>query len=195
MGDHMDDNLLIQDPRPVRADAVKNRELLLETAQRLFAQQGVDAVTMSEVAEVAGVGKGTLYRHFANKVDLCQVLIDQDQRGFQNRTLTRLREQGDVRTDLEWYLRETLAFILRNREILFTSAVGETLQHPAHRWWRQTIRGLLLRLNPLINVDYAADLLYIMVDPRTVQFQLQTQGYDSTFICDNIIAVVNRLIG
>src|SRR3954463_5721727 len=98
----MDDNLIFPDPRPSRADAVKNRQLLMQTAQRLFADKGVDAVTMENLADAAGVGKGTLYRHFPKgKVELCQVLIDQDQRDLQDRTLKRLREHGDPLLDLE----------------------------------------------------------------------------------------------
>ena len=190
----MDDNLILPDPRPARADAVKNRKLLLETAQRLFEQNGVEAVTMSEVAEAAGVGKGTLYRHFANKVELCQVLIDEDQRDFQNRALARFRKRGDVRADLEWYVGEVIAFIGRNQEILFTIAADAPLQHPAHRWWRQTIRGLLQQLHPVVDVEYAADLLFVMLDPRTIQFQMHVHGFSAAHIGANLITVLDSLL-
>ncbi len=194
MGDRMDNNLILPDPRPIRADAVKNRALLLDTAQRLFAQNGVEAVTMSEVAEAAGVGKGTLYRHFANKVELCQVLIDEDQRDFQNRALARLRQRGDVRTDLEWYVGEVIAFIVRNQEILFTIASDTSLYHPAHRWWRQTIRGLLQQLHPVVDVEYAADLIFVMLNPRTIQFQMEIHGYSAVHIGANLIRVLDSLL-
>ena len=191
----MEDNLILPNPRPSRADALKNRELLLQTAQRLFARSGVDAVTMSEVAEAAGVGKGTLYRHFANKVELCQVLVDQDQRDLQNRTLVRLRESGDPRADLEWFLREVTAFVLRNQSLVFAEAsIGLLLDHPAHLWWRQTIRGLLLRLSPQIDVEYAADVFFIMLDPRTIHFQLTARAYDSARITNGLIAVLQHLL-
>jgi len=193
----MDDNLIFPDHRPARADAVKNRELLLETAQRLFSENGVDAVTMSDVATAAGVGKGTLYRHFPNgKADLCQLLIDQDQRDLQNRTLARLREYGDPLLDLEWFLYEVAAFVMRNQALVFAEAsIGVLLDHPAHSWWRQTIRGLLLRINPRIDVDYTADLLFVMLDPRTVHFQVTARGYSTERITDGLTTVLRRLIG
>ncbi len=191
----MDDNLILPDPRPTRADAVKNRALLLQTAHRLFAENGVDAVTMSEVAEAAGVGKGTLYRHFPNgKPDLCQVLIDQDQRDLQNSTLARLRQQGDPLDDLEWFLGEVIAFVIRNQQLVFAeAALGILLDHPAHLWWRQTIRGLLLRLNPQIDADYSADVLFIMLDPRTIHYQLETRGYDAARINTALINLLHQL--
>ncbi|HVU12033.1 MAG TPA: helix-turn-helix domain-containing protein [Phototrophicaceae bacterium] len=191
----MDDNLILVDHRPSRADAIKNRELLLQTAQRLFDLKGVDAVTMSDVAEAAGVGKGTLYRHFSNKNDLCQVLIDQDQRDLQERTLARLREQGDPLADLEWFLREVVAFVSRNQAVVFAmAALGTQLDHPAHLWWRQTIRGLLLRLKPQVDVEYTTDMLFVMLDPRTIHYQLSGRGYSFERIADALVAILDRLV-
>jgi AcrR family transcriptional regulator len=59
-----------------RADAQRNRDLLLEAAAAEFAARGVDA-TASGIAARAGVAKGTLFRHFATKSDLVDaILID-----------------------------------------------------------------------------------------------------------------------
>ena len=55
--------------RPVRADARRNIETLLEAAMKVFAVSGVDAPAR-EIAEKAGVGVGTLYRHFPKRSDL-----------------------------------------------------------------------------------------------------------------------------
>ena len=191
----MDDNLILTTPRPTRADAVKNRELLLETAQRLFDERGVDAVTMSDVAEAAGVGKGTLYRHFANKIELCQVLIDEDQRDLQNRTLARLREGGSPIENLEWFLREVVAFVSRNQAFVFAeSAFAMLPDHPAHIWWRQTIRGLLLRIQPNLDADYLADVFFVMLDPRTISYQIIARGYTFEQITDAQVALLRRVI-
>lgn len=56
-------------PRPVRADAKRNTESLLEAALAVFATSGVDA-PVREIAERAGVGVGTVYRHFPSRADL-----------------------------------------------------------------------------------------------------------------------------
>jgi AcrR family transcriptional regulator len=57
--------------RPLRADAQRNRDRLLETAVRAFSQGGPD-VTLDSIAKDAGVGIGTLYRHFPTR----EALID-----------------------------------------------------------------------------------------------------------------------
>ena len=55
--------------RPVRADAQRNTDALLEAALAVFATSGVDA-PVREIAEKAGVGVGTVYRHFPTRADL-----------------------------------------------------------------------------------------------------------------------------
>lgn len=53
-------------PRKPRADAERNRLRLLDTAKRTFAAKGPD-VSLEDIAQSAGVGIGTLYRHFPNR--------------------------------------------------------------------------------------------------------------------------------
>lgn len=59
---------------PLRADARRNREAVLDAAADLFAQRG-ESVQMEEIAERAGLGVGTLYRHFADKQALQAAII------------------------------------------------------------------------------------------------------------------------
>jgi AcrR family transcriptional regulator len=59
------------DPRPLRADAQRNRDRLLEAAVRAFSQDGPD-VTLDAIAKDAGVGIGTLYRHFPTREALVE---------------------------------------------------------------------------------------------------------------------------
>jgi AcrR family transcriptional regulator len=57
--------------RPMRADARRNREALLQAAAELFAEEGTD-VSLEVVAARAGVGIGTLYRNFPNRDSLVE---------------------------------------------------------------------------------------------------------------------------
>ncbi|WP_329106980.1 TetR/AcrR family transcriptional regulator [Micromonospora sp. NBC_01699] len=60
--------------RPLRADAVRNRRLLLAAAADEFAERGMDA-SVADIARRAGVGKGTVFRHFATKDDLIAAIV------------------------------------------------------------------------------------------------------------------------
>ena len=59
----------------VRADARRNRARLVEAARRLFAEVGIEAASMNDVARRAGVGPGTLWRHFPNKEALIAEVV------------------------------------------------------------------------------------------------------------------------
>jgi AcrR family transcriptional regulator len=60
--------------RPLRADAAKNRERILEAAEATFTAEGVSA-PIDAVAQRAGVGVGTVYRHFPTKEALFEAIV------------------------------------------------------------------------------------------------------------------------
>ncbi|MBI1279092.1 MAG: TetR family transcriptional regulator [Anaerolineaceae bacterium] len=193
-----DESLNVIDSSRSRADAIKNRALLLATAKRLFAEQSVAGVTMSAVADAAGVGKGTLYRHFENKFELSMALLDEDQRDLQDRTLSRMRETGGTLDTLKWFIGEVLLFTDRNQELLCVNA-GESgpigsLAHPAHWWWRTTIRGLVAQINPVCDADYIADSIFVLVDVHNIYFLLSERGYSLGQIIENMQDMIGRML-
>jgi len=62
------------EPRPLRADAERNRKRLLDAAAEVFAEQGLEAST-AEIARRAGVGHGTVFRRFPTKDDLVAAIV------------------------------------------------------------------------------------------------------------------------
>ena len=63
--------------RSKRADAKRNYERLVSAARDTFAERGGDA-SMEEIAKVAGVGIGTLYRHFPKRIDVVEAVYRTD---------------------------------------------------------------------------------------------------------------------
>jgi AcrR family transcriptional regulator len=64
-------------PRRLRADAQRNSGALLEAAKTVFGTSGVDAPA-KEIADLAGVGVGTLYRHFPQRSDLVKAVLQRE---------------------------------------------------------------------------------------------------------------------
>jgi AcrR family transcriptional regulator len=87
----------------LRADARRNREAILDAASELFARRG-ENVQMDEIAERAGLGVGTLYRHFTDKQALRAAII-----GRRFETMTSLaRTAGQIEDP--WLAFETLLY-------------------------------------------------------------------------------------
>jgi len=69
-------------PPAERADAARNRRLLLATAREIIAGEGAGKLTMDGLAERAGLGKGTVFRRFRTRAGIFQALLDDDERDF-----------------------------------------------------------------------------------------------------------------
>ncbi len=66
-----------------RTDAARNRERILCAARRLFDERGASCVSMDEIAEQAGVGKGTLFRRFGSRAALATAVLSENEAALQ----------------------------------------------------------------------------------------------------------------
>ncbi|HEX4223880.1 MAG TPA: helix-turn-helix domain-containing protein [Pseudonocardiaceae bacterium] len=64
-----------------RADSRRNREIVLRTAARVFAEDGIE-VSLGRIAQRAGVGAGTVYRHFPSKEILIEAVVTEQITGL-----------------------------------------------------------------------------------------------------------------
>ncbi|MDQ2894639.1 MAG: TetR/AcrR family transcriptional regulator [Actinomycetota bacterium] len=87
-------DIVIDTDRPLRADARRNRQRILESARAVFARCGPDA-QIDDVAREAGVGVGTVYRHFPNKEALLVALMREKFRLFAARGREALAQDGE----------------------------------------------------------------------------------------------------
>ena len=84
----------------LRADAQRNRDRLVEVAAQMFASDGVDA-SLEEIAKRAGVGIGTLYRHFPTREHLVEVVYRREVEGLCHAAEDLAREHpADVALEL-----------------------------------------------------------------------------------------------
>ena len=125
--------------KPLRSDARRNRERLVASARELLASEGVD-VSVDEITRHAGLGMGTLYRHFPTKEELVDAVLED---AFAE--LVQLAEQAAAAEDawagLTGFMEQALASHAANRGL---KDVLATQEHGARR------RAMRERIQPLL---------------------------------------------
>jgi AcrR family transcriptional regulator len=140
--------LLPAAPPIERADAARNRKRVLDAAAALFADHGVDAVTMDDVVAAAGVGKGTLYRRFGDKSGLAAALLDERERQLQAGILSGpppLGPDAPPAERLTAFVAAYLGFVAGNLDVVAASqqsSAGARFHTGAHRFWRAHLTHL-----------------------------------------------------
>jgi polyketide synthase 12 len=107
-------------PPAERADAARNRRLLLATAREIIAGQGADKLTMDGLADRAGLGKGTVFRRFGSRAGIFAALLDDDERDFQEQVLAGPPPLGPGALPLDRliaYGRARIDFLIEHRDI------------------------------------------------------------------------------
>lgn len=102
-----------------RADAQRNRRRVLDAARRLFAERGLET-GMEDIARAAGVGVGTVYRHFPHKEDLLEALADLHFTSLAEAARTEL-ERPDPVDAFRRFMRRSAEIVAADR------ALGEAL--------------------------------------------------------------------
>lgn len=117
-------------PRAPRSDGLRNRQLLLKAAGEAFAEHGTEA-SIVDIARRAGVGKGTVFRHFATKNDLLGALMSAMIDDL-IAACVRLLESEDAAGALYEFMATAIELLGRQRA--FCEVVGQpSLQQPAVR--------------------------------------------------------------
>lgn len=99
--------------RPLRADARRNGELLIATARAVFTEKGAEA-PLDEIAKRAGVGAGTLYRHFPNREALVEAVYRDEVNQLAN-LATELLAQHEPAAALDAWMRAHVRFVTHRR--------------------------------------------------------------------------------
>jgi AcrR family transcriptional regulator len=111
-------------PRPMRADAQRNYTRLLDAASAAFAEHGADDVSLEEIARRAGVGIGTLYRHFPTRPALLEAVYRDQVELLSARSGELLQAESPGEALADW-LRALVKFSSTKRSL--TSALLATL--------------------------------------------------------------------
>jgi AcrR family transcriptional regulator len=146
-----------------RADALRNRARILAAARRLFADHGAACVSMDDIADAAGVGKGTLFRRFGSRSALALALLDEQETAFQDGFIRgepplgpgaspadRLIAFGEGRLDL----------LEAHSDLIATAEVGASrLTSPPYAVYRLHMTLLVREADPTCDPAYLVESL------------------------------------
>lgn len=123
---------------------VNTKERILEAALEIFSQKGFHTATTDEIAERAGVGKGTLYRYFETKEKLFEELVRLRLDELEKRAESIIDGQDDVLTMITKYIRTYFEFFDRNQH-LYRLIVREQLdlgEQSPDMYFKKVMRAL-----------------------------------------------------
>ena len=130
--------------RPMRADAQRNLDALLEAAMAVFATSGVDA-PVREIAAKAGVGVGTVYRHFPQRSDLVAAVFRHEVDACAEAASVLAAEHAPGEALARWLLRY-VDFIAAKRGLSAALHSGNPAFEPLPAYFRERLKPALRTL-------------------------------------------------
>lgn len=182
--------------RKERAEAAAHRCRILEVARALFAECGVEAVSMHHIAQAAGVGQGTLYRRYAHKGELCLDLIQESGQRLYDEVETYIAASHGCPAleRLDGVLALFVDFIEDKAHYLSAvadAACGERqglqFKTPFYRWLHDTIESLLRQAVQdaevtTLDAAFTADMILSALRPELYLYQRQECGMTAATI-------------
>lgn len=159
----------VHKPRELRADAKQSQAALLEAASAVFAKSGVDA-QVREIAERAGVGVGTVYRHFPRRSDLIVAVMQShvDSCADAAAALANKHEPGEA---LVKWLHRFMDFLGTKRGLAAALHSGDPAYAALPEYVMQQLGGALRRL---LNDAIAAKVIRPDIDAEDLFWTVAT---------------------
>lgn len=184
-----------------RADAARNRQRILEAAERLFARDGVACTSMDAIATEARVGKGTLFRRFGDRASLALALLESSERVFQDAFIRGPAPLGPGAPPCERLIafgRALLAHLSVHSELLLAAQTagtpGSRFDGGPHGAYRAHVRMLIRSGAPDLDADYLAEALLATLGAEVVLHQLRQPGMTHERLAAGWDTIVRRLV-
>lgn len=183
-----------------RADAARNRRLLLDAAQQLVREHGVDSLTMDELAKRAGVGKGTVFRRFGSRSGLLLALLNHSETKYQEGFMFGPPPLGPGAPPVDRLIafgRARLLDIEVEGELHRAAEVGEAgdrYSGAPYGLLRAHVAMLLRQARCSGDIPLLADTLLATLGAALVMHQLHVLGYTRDQIGDNWESLVRRIV-
>jgi AcrR family transcriptional regulator len=149
--------------RALRADAIRNREAIIEAASTVLAELGT-AVDVREIARRSEVGMGTLYRHFPTKEDLVQTVLRRDFTRWAESAREAAADAEDPWAALIDFYQQALTGYAHHRAIMEHFALTSPVPDPYGLGrLRLVIEELCTRATSLLRPGVTADDLLLLL--------------------------------
>lgn len=186
---------------PERADAVRNRERILEAAARLFAERGADCTSIDDIAAAAGVGKGTIFRRFGDRSTLALAVLDGSEQALQDGFLRGPPPLGPGAPPMERLIAFGAAMydnLELNGDVLLdaeTSGAGSYMRSAPRAVHWLHVRTLVREARPDCDPDFLADILLGPLAPHVFAHQRGPREMGLDQLKAGYADLVTRLLG
>lgn len=183
-----------------RADAARNREKVLNAAERLFAEHGVEHVSMDAIAAAAGVGKGTLFRRFGDRAGLAWALLSDRESAFQEQLIRGAPPLGPGAPPAERLIafgHGMLDLLERHGDLIMAAESGAPCARfasPPYAAQRAHVTYLVREADPTLDAAFLADALLAALGAELVRHQRTERGMDRERIAAGWATMVHRLL-
>lgn len=157
---------------PERADAARNRRKVLDAARDLFAERGAANVTMTDVAQAAGVAKGTIFHRFGDRSGLVVALLDEHERRLQDALLRGdppLGPGAPAHERLRAFVTALLDLTDEHRDLLLEVDAAARYRTGAYAAWHQHVTLLLQEARPGADAALLADVVLAPLAPDLIR--------------------------
>jgi AcrR family transcriptional regulator len=184
--------------RPERADAARNRRAILAATEELLAARRPQDISMEQVAAAAGVGKGTVFHRFGNRTGLMYALMVERAQALEEAVTTGPPPLGPGAADrdrLLAFLDAIIEVVGRNKSLLAELAYSAAPDpppeppehsekgaarhrddHPVYRFWHGHISALIAAQRPEADAEMTAHLLLGALHSEPILAQLAAEG-------------------
>lgn len=184
----------------MRKDAQENQREIINCARRLFAVQGVNAVSMNRIAKTLGIGAGTLYRHYANKSMLCMTLVYDDLTTFVADSRQSLEHKSpSPKVQFQSVLENYLYFRETNKDLLKNVDAGSETVSGSYFYSSESYQDVIAVFAQVLHENspelesrrcqFRADMLIAMLRSDAYAYQRQVRLNDQKKLIEEITAL------
>ncbi|CUU54687.1 DNA-binding transcriptional regulator, AcrR family [Parafrankia irregularis] len=167
---------------PERADAARNRAAILAAAAELFDRDGVEEVSMNDIARHAGVGKGTIFRRFGDRTALIEAVLLP--RAAAMRRLVHhgpppVGPGGEPLEALHALLDTLFDFVWANRTLIRAlehRVPHSYYAHSSSRYWLDELARRLTITHPHDDTEYLTHILSTALRADVVDYLVSVRG-------------------